>query len=347
MRTYPDPLARRWARRSVSISLVTLAFLLLAVLSPVWVVGCALLDLLFRGKIASLRGTAFVFCYLYHEMFGLALCLWAWLRYGRNPRAFHEAMFRAQFIWGERLVRTCVKLLGLRIHVESDYAFGGRRVILAARHTSIADTLVPMAYVCIPYNLKLLYVMKRELEWDPCIDFAVSRLPHLFVIRGSGDASREIEAIGRRIEERDDGVIIFPEGTRYSPRKRERVLQKLQESGDGDLLHWARAHSHVIPLRLGGMQALLERNRDADVVFCAHRGFENASSFREAFNGSLIDADIYVKFWGVPFEEIPATKEERRAWLLEQWARVDDFAAGREQPAQSPAPAVAQTGGSG
>lgn len=341
MRTYPDPFLRRWTRRSLSISLVVLAFLLMVLSSPVWVVACASIDLLFRGKVASLRGTVFVLCYLYHELLGLALCLWTWIRYGRDPRAFHDGMFRAQFTWGRQLVQRSIRILGLRVHVDSEYAFGARRVILIARHTSIADTLVPMAYVCIPYNLKLLYVMKHELEWDPCLDFAVSRLSHLFVIRGSGNAAREIEAIGRRLDEQDDGVVIFPEGTRYSPAKRERVLKKLERSGDADLVEWARNHQHVIPLRMGGLQALLERNRDADVVFCAHRGFENASSFREAFNGSLINADIYVKFWGVRFEDIPKTAEARRAWLLKQWARVDDFAAGREQPAQSPAPAVA------
>lgn len=340
MRTYPDPFVRRWTRRIVSISLVTFAFVLMLILSPLWIAACGILDLIFRGKIASLRGTAFIFCYLYHELLGLTLCLWSWIRFGRNVRAFRESMFRAQFLWGRKLVETSIRILGLRVHVDSEYEFGGRRVILAARHTSIADTLVPMLYVCIHHNLRLLYVMKRELEWDPCLDLAVSWLPHLFVIRGSGDATREVEAIGRLIEEPEDGVVIFPEGTRYSPEKRIRVLKKLEESGDADLVEWARTHTHVIPLRMAGMQALLECNRDADVVFCAHRGFENASSFREAFNGSLINADIHIKFWGVRHEDIPADVQARRAWLMAQWGLVDDFAAGRERPAQSPAPAT-------
>ena len=342
MRTYPDPFLRRWSRRSISLG-VMLAFLTMLLLSPVWAVACGIVDLISRGKVATLRGMAFVFCYAYHEMVGLALCLWVWLRYGRDPRGFHDGMFRAQYVWAKRLAEASIRVLGLRIHVESDYTFGDRRVILAARHTSIADTLVPMLYVCIAHRLNLLYVMKRELEWDPCIDIAVSRLPHLFVVRGSGDAAREIEAIGKLIEQQEDGVIIFPEGTRYSPAKRDRELRKLEKSGEKDLVNWAGKHTNVIPLRTGGMQALLERNRDADVVFCAHRGFENASSFREAFNGSLIDADIYVKFWGVRFEDIPATREERRVWLLEQWGRVDDFAAGRIQPARKSAPAEVST----
>lgn len=328
MRTFPDPFFRRWSRRSVSWTLIVLAFCVLLASSPVWVLACAVLDLALRGRIASLRGMLFVFCYLYHEMVGMSLCLWAWLRYGRDPRAFFDGMFRAQFRWGKHLAERSVRVLGLRIHIESDYAFSRRRVILAARHTSIADTLVPMVYVCIPHNLKLGYVMKRELEWDPSIDLAVSRLPHLFVIRGSGHADTEMAAIGGLIARDDtDGVVIFPEGTRYSPRKRERVLRKLEETGETELLAWARAHSHVLPLRLGGMLALLDRNRDADVVFCAHSGFEGASSFREAFNGSLIGADIHIKFWGVAFEEIPESTEARQAWLLDQWARVDEFAA--------------------
>ncbi len=328
MRTYPDPFIRRWSRRALSWSLVTLVFLLLVVSCPMWLAICILIDLIFWGRVASVRGMLFVWCYLFYELVGMTLCFWAWVRSGRDADAFRAHMFRAQFTWGKQLAETAIRILGLRVHVESDYEFRGRRIILAARHTSIADTLVPMVYVCIPHNLRLSYVMKRELEWDPSIDLAVSRLPHLFVIRGSGNAKKEIELIGELIERNDnDGIIIFPEGTRYSPKKRERVVRKLEESGEGELIEWARNHKHVIPLRMGGMQALLAANRDADIVFCAHTGFENASSFREVFNGSLIDADIHIKLWGVPFEELPTSPEARRRWLLEQWARVDEYAA--------------------
>ena len=69
----------------------------------------------------------------------------------------------------------------------------------------------------------------------------------------------------------------------------------------------------------------LERNPGADAVFCAHTGLEKSSSFRESFNGGLAGTVAHIKFWGVPFEEIPEGEEARRKWLLEEWKKVDEF----------------------
>jgi hypothetical protein len=35
-----------------------------------------------------------------------------------------------------------------------------------------------------------------------------------------------------------------------------------------------------------------------------------------------------VRFWRVPRAEIPTSREDRIAWLLGQWERVDAFVAG-------------------
>lgn len=328
MRTYPDPFTRRWTRRATSWSLVILSFIALLLLSPVWVPLCALIDVIFWRRVATLRGILFVFCYLFYEIVGLTLCFWAWIRHGRDPIQFRDAMYRAQFVWGRNLVHSATRMLGIRLHLDPQYEFKGRDIILVCRHCSIADTLVPLVCVCDKFKLHLLFVMKRELEWDPAIDVAVGRTDHLFVVRASGNAAREMAAIGDLIRSPNgDGVVIFPEGTRYTPAKRERILRKLEDEGETELLEWAKRHPYVLPPRTGGMLELLAKNEGADVVFLTHAGFEHAASFRQAFNGSLIDADIHINYWGVPYEDIPESPEDRRQWFLDQWSKVNAYVA--------------------
>ena len=94
------------------------------------------------------------------------------------------------------------------------------------------------------------------------------------------------------------GIIIFPEGTRYTPAKRERILNKLEELGQTDVLEWARGYRHVLPPRTAGPLALFDRavQADADIVFCAHTGLERSSSFKDTFNGSLVGATVLGSF---------------------------------------------------
>jgi len=243
-------------------------------------------------------------------------------------------MFWIEFAWARFLGGGAIKIWGMRPEIEFDYKFSERPVILFVRHASIVDTLLPVLYVCAPFNMKLRYVMKRELEWDPCLDLAVNRMPHLFVQRGSSDTWKQVRAIGKLVEDVGprEGVIMFPEGTRYSDEKRSRILKKLKDTGQEELFEWATKYKHVLPPRMGGPLALLENNPGADVVFCAHTGLEKAASFRESFNGGFVGAVVRMRFWGVTFEALPKTEEARREWLLEEWGKVDEFIQAHAEP---------------
>jgi hypothetical protein len=70
---------------------------------------------------------------------------------------------------------------------------------------------------------------------------------------------------------------------------------------------------------------LLAGNPGADVVFCAHTGFEPAGSPSDILRGALVGATIRVRFWRVPFAEVPTSEDARVVWLSEQWQRVDDW----------------------
>jgi hypothetical protein len=118
-------------------------------------------------------------------------------------------------------------------------------------------------------------------------------------------------------------VVIFPEGTRFTPAKRERILASLRERGKVALAERAERLARVLPPRSGGPLALLERSPGVDVVFCAHRGFEGAATLGELWHGALVGRRVRVRFWRVAAGEIPAGREARAAWLFGWWERMD------------------------
>ena len=110
-----------------------------------------------------------------------------------------------------------------------------------------------------------------------------------------------------------DGVLIYPEGTRFTPAKRASLLARLEEKGETEQLEYVRSLHHVLPPKLGGTLALLENAETADVVFCVHSGFEKARSFNQFMAGALNDVTVRVHFWRVARKDIPVPRAERIA----------------------------------
>lgn len=77
--------------------------------------------------------------------------------------------------------------------------------------------------------------------------------------------------------------------------------------------------------RPGGPLALLEPNPCADAVFCAHTGLESTVSIGQLWRGDLVNSRVRVKFWKVPYEDIPTGKEALTDWLWDQWVQVNAF----------------------
>ena len=143
--------------------------------------------------------------------------------------------------------------------------------------------LLPAVFVSGPHDVLLRYVMKREVLLDPAVDLVGQRLENAFVSRGRGSAEREeraIRALASGLAGRE-GVIVFPEGTRFSEAKREDALARIRaRPGDAARLERAERLKHVLPPRSRGSLAVLDAAKDADVIFLAHRGFDGAVGAR-------------------------------------------------------------------
>jgi 1-acyl-sn-glycerol-3-phosphate acyltransferase len=165
-------------------------------------------------------------------------------------------------------------------------------------------------------------VLKRELLLDPCLDIVGHRLPNAFVRRDGvdGDVDAVVD-LTRDLGERD-GVLNYPEGTRFSPEKQRRVVERLSEKGRIELALRAERMRHVLLPRPGGPLALLAAAPDADVVLCMHHGFEAAASAADLWSGRLIGRRIQVRCVRYPSDEFPSDPED---WLLDRWDEVDAY----------------------
>jgi 1-acyl-sn-glycerol-3-phosphate acyltransferase len=243
--------------------------------------------------------------------------------------------FALQRWWAGSLFAAGQRIFGLNTEVEMPPDLDRGPFIIFIRHTSIADTLLPATFLSRRYGLRLRYVLKSELIWDPCLDIVGHRLPNCFVKRGAGD-SLAVASVQRLMNglAAGDGVLMYPEGTRFTEDKKRRALDSLSRSADPRLVEKARGFRNVLPPRLGGPLALLERNKSADVLFCAHVGFEGVTNFRDLMRGSMVGALIHVKFWRVPFDEIPDERQSMTNWLFDQWKMVDDWVTEHRAPIQ-------------
>lgn len=333
-------LLERWGRRLVTIPLYAVLCALVITTLPLLLGLAAVIDLLRSRPLVTVRCVAFFAFYLLCEVVGVCASFGVWIATlgGMNRTRFMQWNFALQCRWASTLLRGAQAIFGIRVEVEEPPGLGRGPVILFIRHASIGDTLLPAVFVSRRYGITLRYVLKRELLWDPCLDIVGNRLRNCFVRRGSGESAREIGLVQDLMEDLGptDGVLIYPEGTRFTETKRRRVLERLAQKGDHAALAKAEALHHVLPPRLGGALALLERNVGADAVFCAHIGFEAAASFKDLLNGSLVNRLVRVRFWRVPYAEIPTTAAARGDWLYEQWSHIDTWIADVGVPSHPP-----------
>lgn len=324
-------------RRFITIPGYTIAWLVWLAALPLWLPLALIVDLLRRRRGNALRCAALVTAYLSFELVGIAICggLWLLRRLGLlDGERWTNVHFEVEAWWGTLLFRAVVAFFGLRIEVEDDGAdLASGPYVMLLRHTSAGDGPLVSALVCRPHGARLRFVFKRELLWDPCLDIVGNRLPNAFVERSSSDPEVEIRRLRKLASDLGsrDGVVIFPEGTRFTEAKRSRLIERLRREGDDDALDYASSLRCSLPPRVAGTLAMLDEAPEADVVLCSQTGLEGAASPSDIWAGALVHETIHVQFRRVPRAQVPTDAVAAGEWLRREWKKVDAWAASHRE----------------
>ena len=260
-----------------------------------------------------------------------AAVLWVATGFGRGvDRAWSQSAHAAlQSTWVDSILRVARRMLRLDLDIEGADELGTAPadgpLIVLCRHASMVDTLVP-AKLLFDRGYRVRYVLKDELLWDPALDIIGHRLPNCFVDRSSTDKAAELDAIGALAAGAGPGeaLVIFPEGTRWSPEKRHRAIERLRTDDPAAAERAERLTSTLLP-RPAGTLALLAGRPDADVVIVSHTGLEGLAGPKDALRLLPLRRPMQVSFRRVRRGEVPDSPDAQRDWLLDQWTQVDDW----------------------
>lgn len=325
-----------WGRRLRivrGIACEVVLFVLLTALSPLLLGAAATIDgvlwLRRRKPWMGVRIVALVWWFLFGELRGLIGLLRVWLLAGgpwaRDSLTRRRRTYALQVRWAAGHVGGLCRLCRVGFDVEGDELVGRGPVIVFARHASVVDNGVPAMFVSRPHDLDLRYVLKSSLQALPTLDIGARWVPTCFVHRGSGDPGREIERVrtlAQGLDGERDGVLVFPEGTRFTPAKL--AAFEARATSPEQAARVARFR-HLLPPRPGGPLALLEEAPHAAVVVCGHVGLDGFHDLREIWGGGLVGTRVRVRFWRHERSELPTDRDDLVAWLFDRWQALDDW----------------------
>ena len=301
-----------YLRRLLTISVLIVATIVAVTLAPVVLVSAFVMSFFPKFKTAP-QAMAFIYGFIGYEWIGLSKFAWVWVRY----QDIEERMRKdrdIQFWWGRSLFEMGKRLFKLRIEVTGEDAIEGNCALVLCRHTSMADTVLPLLFFGQARAEGLRYVLKQELRLLPCLDIGGHRLPNVFVDRSGSDSAKAIKDVTELMQQApaDQSVLIYPEGTRFTRKKHQQLAAKHPNLKD-QLERWP----DLLPLRLGGVRGMLDANPGKDLVFLAHAGFEGSADIHDLLSGGWLNQHVRIHFWRIPFAQLP--KDDPTEYLFAQW----------------------------
>jgi 1-acyl-sn-glycerol-3-phosphate acyltransferase len=258
-------------------------------------------------------------------------CLGLWLT-GRRGAAAEEAHYDLMrwFVGGvyrsiERIARVEVRVSESEA-VEEALSAGRRPAVVLARHAGEGDSLLVLHQLLCRHGRRPRLVLHEALQMDPVIDVLGRRLPNRFVDPRGGDTEVEIAAMSRDLDEAG-AVLIFPEGGNFTPARRRRGIERLEEAGHEEEAAWAREMQHVSAPRPGGALAAIEAAPGADVVFVGHAGVP--VGVKDLWRQLPKPQTIELRLWLAGPDEVPGDRDEQIDWLFGWWRELDGWVAER------------------
>jgi 1-acyl-sn-glycerol-3-phosphate acyltransferase len=324
------PRGARVRRRVRGIAVETLSLVALTLLAPLVLAGAVLVDLTLwlvrRKPWMAVRLVAYAWWFLFGELRGVVGLLAIRLTTRRGSLRRRRLVYDLRIHWARSHLGGVRVLFGLTFEVEGLDQAGPGPELVFIRHASIIDNMLPDALLARTHGLGLRYVIKRELQMLPPIDIGGRWVPTSFVRRASRDPEKEIATLRRLAQDlgRDEALLIYPEGTRWTPEKLAGAQAIIQERQPA-IAPLADQLRNLLPPRLGGPLALLDAARGADVVVCGHVGLDGFEYISDIWSGALVHSEVRVKLWRYPADEVPEGEREMTEWLYDVWQALDDW----------------------
>jgi 1-acyl-sn-glycerol-3-phosphate acyltransferase len=197
---------------------------------------------------------------------------------------------------------------------------------VCCRHAGPGDSFTLIYTLMHWFHREPRVVLKNTLAWDPMIDVVLHRIPARFITPSPGSTGSSVEDeiadLARGLDE-NDAFVIFPEGGNFTPKRRERGIDRLRRVGLHRMADRAEAMTNVLAPRPGGFLAALEASPDADVVLVAHTGLDHLVTVSDLWRELPMDKRLVMRWWKVSREEIPTDRDAQIEWLFSWWERID------------------------
>ncbi len=315
--------------------LLALTVFVIITLPPLVLVAAAVSPWL-PGRWRALRLLWFGLVWLVLESAALFACLGLWITSGFGGRLrsepYQERHYAIMRWFLDVMYQVATSVFRLRVQVQEPErtreelaARLTRPVIVMSRHAGPGDSFLLVHRLLVDYRRRPRVVLKAMLQLDPGVDVMMNRLPHAFVSArhtGSGKVVAEIERLARDLGP-TGALVIFPEGGNFTPRRRLRAIELLEQRKLREQAARARAMRHLLAPHTGGAMAAIAAAPTADVVFVAHTGLEDLITVGDIWRSLPMEQVLKARWWRVPAAEVPKGREEQVRWLYDWWARID------------------------
>jgi 1-acyl-sn-glycerol-3-phosphate acyltransferase len=163
---------------------------------------------------------------IYYLAFGLLLVVFHLIQFITH-RVFGYRLHKISVDWLNFFIMRCLNILGTRIYFYNEYDFDKNNAhIIVANHQSMYD--IPPIIWCLR-ELHPKFISKKELgKGIPSISYNLKYGGSVLIDRKNSEQAVEaIAAFARRIQDKKQAAVIFPEGT----RSRDGNLKRFSENG--------------------------------------------------------------------------------------------------------------------
>jgi 1-acyl-sn-glycerol-3-phosphate acyltransferase len=236
-----------------------------------------------------------------------------------SRRAFRRINRELADLWWGQCVTLSRAVNGAHLVLTGDSIPPRENAIVVANHQQMPDITFLMIFARSKGRLgDLKWFVKDQLKYVPGIGWGMVFLDCPFVKRDwASDASSIERTFSKFLRERIPlWLIIFAEGTRFSP-------EKLERSRDFALKNGLRPTKHVLQPRTKGFVASVQGLREhVDAVYDITIGYkQGVPTLWQYIKGLSTVSHLHLH--RVPMAKMPQTDDELTRWLLDRYQEKD------------------------